>query len=73
MPNNASTDNTSEVILRYKRINVAEFEVVINKENIKFLGEIKDQISREREREELTAFVIQIDKNQDALTYYLLD
>jgi len=46
---------------------------VINKENIKFLGEIKDQISREREREELTAFVIQIDKNQDALTYYLLD
>jgi len=32
--NNASTDNTSEVISRYQRIAVAEFEVVINPENI---------------------------------------
>lgn len=32
--NNASTDNTSEVISRYLRIAVAEFEVVINKENV---------------------------------------
>ncbi|MDO9280851.1 MAG: glycosyltransferase family A protein [Methylotenera sp.] len=32
--NNASTDNTSEVISRYLRIAVVEFEVVINAENI---------------------------------------